>query len=666
MARLLSLLLLIVATASATAQTTGRLKGRVVGDEGRPQIGAVIRLEGTSIGGLSKAPDGAFLIAGIRAGSYSVTISGIGLQPVKREVQIGIDRTTDLGVIMLTKSAVSAREVVVQGHRDVERETITTTRSISSEPERSARRSIPSAIAVSPMTSSGNGVNLRGGRVQVTSIRVDGVGVTSTTASEERPDVDDVSGENYAKIYENAFLPAHVSPLSTFSIDVDRASYSNVRRFLNAGQLPPADAVRIEEMVNYFDYGYSDPDDEHPFRIATELTDCPWNRAHRLVRIGLQGRHIQEDALPPSNLTFLIDVSGSMGSADKLPLLQQALRVLVERLRPVDNVALVVYAGAAGLVLPMTSGARRQTILDAIDGLSAGGSTAGGAGINLAYKVARENRLQDGNNRVILATDGDFNVGVSNEAELVSLIEERRKDGIFLTVLGFGTGNYQDAKMEQLADKGNGNYAYIDNLDEAKKVFVGEIGGTLHTIAKDVKIQVVFSPERVESYRLIGYENRMLAAEDFDNDRKDAGELGAGHTVTALYEIVPRGTQSASLDGWVGRPDTLDMPDDWSAGEMMRVRLRYKLPSSDVSTLIEGPVIDRGVGIERASEDVRFAAAVAQFGLLLRDSRHKGASSYDDVLRLANGAKGADAQGYRAEFISLVEKARGLPATASR
>ena len=586
----------------------------------------------------------------------------------------------------------------------------------------SARTAVVDAVALQGSVSqSTNGLSVRGGRAAESSIRVDGddisdpysggygTGATNvypmvmspqTNAVEEQPSpevvtaqtpvvthptttpvttpvvqpdtivrqphIDNVSGENYAKIYENQFLPAHVSPLSTFSIDVDRASYSNIRRFLNDGMRPPADAVRIEEMVNYFEYGYSDPDDEHPFRISTELTECPWNRSNRLVRIGLQGRHVATSLMPSSNLTFLIDVSGSMGSADKLPLLQRSLRVLVERLRPEDNVAIVVYAGAAGAVLPMTSGAKKSEILAAIDRLSAGGSTAGGAGIELAYKIALDNFNREGNNRVILATDGDFNVGVSSEAGLVALIEEKRKHGVFLTVLGFGTGNYQDAKMEQLADKGNGNYAYIDNIAEAEKVFVAEMGATLLTIAKDVKIQVVFAPERVESYRLIGYENRVLANEDFDNDIKDAGELGAGHTVTALYEIVPRGAQSASLEGWVGRKDTLDMPGDWQADELLRVRLRYKLHDSDVSTLIEGPVVDRGVGFDRASEDFRFAAAVAQFGMLLRDSRHKGTSSYDDVLRLATASKGVDAGGYRAEFITLVEAARKLPATASR
>jgi Ca-activated chloride channel homolog len=722
MARMVFLVLCICASLSvASAKKSGSLTGRVVDARGNPLIGATIRIAGTSLRTLSKAPLGVFTIEGLRAGAHKVSIGGTGRQQYECEVRISSGARYDLGVLKLVAMGASERRVVASGERQerdgritVERDHVSAKRTVQS-----MSAGISNAVTLQSMSvGRENGVSIRGGRATVTSIRVDGddVGdpylggyggvakgeypavtvpaVEPLDVEKEYPDakpvaeetvkvvehqtqaqadtvavpkpVDNVSGENYAKIYENEFLPAHVSPLSTFSIDVDRASYSNIRRFLTGGTMPPADAVRIEEMVNYFDYGYSDPDDEHPFRIATEMTDCPWDRSHRLVRIGLQGRHVATSLMPPSNLTFLIDVSGSMGSSDKLPLLQRSLRVLVERLRPEDNVAIVVYAGAAGAVLPMTSGAKKAEIIAAINNLQSGGSTAGGEGINLAYKIARENFLKDGNNRVILATDGDFNLGVSSEADLVSLIEERRKDRIYLTVLGFGTGNYQDAKMEQLADKGNGNYAYIDNISEAEKVLGNEMGATLLTIAKDVKLQVVFSPERVESYRLIGYENRMLATDDFDNDLKDAGELGAGHTVTALYEIVPRGAESASLDGWVGRKDTLDMPGDWKAGEMMRVRLRYKLPESDVSTLIEGPVIDRGVGIERASEDFRFQAAVAQFGMLLRGSRHKGSSSYDGVLRLANAAKGIDVEGYRAEFITLVEAARNMPVTASR
>jgi Ca-activated chloride channel family protein len=384
--------------------------------------------------------------------------------------------------------------------------------------------------------------------------------------------------ESYAHIVENGFLGVETNPLSTFSIDVDRASYANVRRFINDGQRPPIDAVRIEELVNYFHYDLPDPTSEHPFSISTEVTRAPWNTDHRLVRIGLQGQRVDLDDQPPSNLVFLLDVSGSMNTPNKLPLLKDALGLLVNSLREEDRVAIVVYAGAAGLVLESTSGDQKEVILDAIERLSAGGSTAGGAGIRLAYDVARHNHIRGGNNRVILATDGDFNVGASSDGEMTRLIEEKREQGTFLTVLGFGTGNIQDSKMEALADHGNGNFAYIDNIGEARKVLVEEMGGTLFTIAKDVKIQVEFNPARVQAYRLIGYENRLLAAEDFNDDTKDAGELGAGHTVTALYEVIPVGVETDYTIGGVDSlryqtPVAQQLPD---TGELLFVKLRYR------------------------------------------------------------------------------------------
>ncbi|MGD8699598.1 MAG: VWA domain-containing protein [Gemmatimonadales bacterium] len=460
--------------------------------------------------------------------------------------------------------------------------------------------------------------------------------------------------ESYDHIRENSFLAVSTNPLSTFSIDVDRASYSNVRRFITQGQRPPVDAVRIEEMINYFWYDYPAPEDDHPFAITTEVARAPWNTLHRLVRIGIQGLQVDTDDLPPSNLVFLIDVSGSMQSPDKLPLLKSAFRMLVNELRPEDRVALVVYAGAAGLVLPSTSGDDKDKILDALLGLEAGGSTAGGAGIRLAYDVARENHIAGGNNRVILATDGDFNVGPSSDAEMVRLIEEKRKQGTFLTVLGFGTGNLQDSKMEKLADHGNGNFAYIDNLTEARKVLVEEIGGTLLTIAKDVKIQVEFNPTKVAAYRLIGYENRLLANEDFNDDTKDAGELGAGHSVTALYEVIPVGVDSPaqvqgvdSLRYQSGR----DQRPQSDSDELLYVKLRYKDPDGAESKLLAHPVSDTS---RAASRDLRFVSAVAGFGMLLRNSDHCGDLSLTDVIELAQGALGEDRGGYRAEFIRLV------------
>jgi Ca-activated chloride channel family protein len=477
----------------------------------------------------------------------------------------------------------------------------------------------------------------------------------------------DFNTEEYSKIEENAFKQVKVDPLSTFSIDVDPASYANMRRFLNSGQLPPKDAVRIEELINYFDYAYAQPDDGRPFALHTEVAECPWNHSHRLARIGLKGKEIALDKLPPANLVFLLDVSGSMQSPDKLPLLKSAFKLLVNQLRPQDRVAIAVYASAEGLVLPSTPGSDKKTILEMLDKLEAGGCTAGAAGIQLAYRTARENFIKHGNNRVILATDGDFNVGVSSTSELIRMIEQKREEGIYLSVLGFGTGNLKDSRMEQLADKGNGNYAYIDNITEARKVLVSQMGGTLFTIAKDVKIQVEFNPAKVKAYKLIGYENRLLNKEDFNDDKKDAGELGSGHTVTALYEIIPAGSQEEvpGVDP-LKYQQTKVSPTAFKSAEMMTVKLRYKLPAENESKLISKVIMDRNGEMAEASEDFRFAAAVAEFGLLIRDSEFKGKASYGQVLALARGAKGQDKEGYRAEFIKLAETARLLAQNQSQ
>jgi len=468
--------------------------------------------------------------------------------------------------------------------------------------------------------------------------------------------------EDYRHFNDNRFLTVGANPLSTFAIDVDAASYANVRRFLTEGRMPPADAVRVEELINYFPYDYPAPTGEHPFSVTTAQMPAPWARDHRLVLVGIQGRRIEAERLPPSNLVFLLDVSGSMSSPDKLPLVKRAFRLLVEQLRPQDRVAIVVYAGAAGLVLPSTPGSDRQAILAALDRLEAGGSTAGGAGIKLAYDVARDHRMPGGNNRVILATDGDFNVGASSEGELVRLIEDRKREGTFLTVLGFGTGNLKDSRMEALADKGNGHYAYVDDIMEARKVFVHELGATLVTIAKDVKVQVEFNPAQVAEYRLVGYENRLLAAEDFNDDAKDGGELGAGHSVTAIYEIVPVGRAgSGSVDEL--RYQSRDVA---RAGErkdeLLTVKLRYQPPSGGASRLVSRVVRTSERG---APATLGFAAAVAEFGMLLRNSEYKGTSSWDDVLRLARGGMGRDLGGYRAEFVRLVEVARGMASPGS-
>jgi Ca-activated chloride channel family protein len=463
--------------------------------------------------------------------------------------------------------------------------------------------------------------------------------------------------ESYGRIEENIFKNVSTAPLSTFSIDVDKAGYSNLRRMLNNGQEVPEDAVKIEEMVNYFAYNYPQPKGKDPFSITADVVNSPWNQDAKLVRIGLKGKDISLENVPPSNLVFLLDVSGSMENPNKLPLLKAALNVLVDRLREKDKVAIVVYAGAAGLVLPPTSGAEKHKIRDAIDNLSAGGSTAGGAGIELAYKIAAENFSKGGNNRVILATDGDFNVGASSDHSMESLIEEKRKTGVFLTCLGFGMGNYKDSKLETLADKGNGNHAYIDTMQEAQKVLGTEFFGTLYTIAKDVKIQVEFNPAKVQAYRLIGYENRLLNDEDFKDDTKDAGELGSGHTVTALYEIIPVGVKSKYLKDIDNLKYTKQTNQNFT-DEMLTVKFRYKEPDGDVSKLIVKTVKDENKSIENANDDLKFSAAVALFGMQLRDSEFINTKKKEDVITLAEAGKGSDKDGYRAEFIRLVKSSK--------
>lgn len=465
----------------------------------------------------------------------------------------------------------------------------------------------------------------------------------------------DYSTENYSTIRENGFKDVKASPLSTFSIDVDRAAYSNVRRYINQGNLPPVDAVKVEEMINYFDYDYPAPDGEHPFSVSTEVSTCPWNTKHYLMHIGLQGKHIDKTNLPASNLVFLLDVSGSMESPDKLPLVKRAFSMLVNELRAEDRVAIVVYAGAAGKVLDSTPGNKKKTILDALERLNAGGSTAGGEGLKLAYKIAGENFIKGGNNRIILATDGDFNVGVSSTSEMERLVEKERENGVFMTVLGFGSGNIKDDKMETIADKGNGNYAYIDNIKEARKVFITEFGGTLFTIAKDVKFQLEFNPKQVRSYRLVGYENRLLNDEDFNDDKKDAGEMGAGHTVTALYEIVPANVAGDDRKPLVDplKYQTSKTVSGQVGEELLTVKLRYKAPEGGKSKLLEIPVATNLQ--ENTSDNFRFSAAVAEFGMLLRRSEFAGNASTESVLKLARDAKGEDEEGYRSEFIQLVK-----------
>jgi len=474
---------------------------------------------------------------------------------------------------------------------------------------------------------------------------------------------DDFNTEAYDRIYENPFRSVADAPLSTFSIDVDTASYANVRRFLTQKMRPPRDAVRIEELVNYFRYDYAPPEDEdEPFAARVEVASAPWKPEHRLVRVGLKGREIETEGRPTSNLVFLLDVSGSMNRTGKLPLLKKAMRMLVEQLTENDRVAIVVYAGATGLALPSTTGDQKEVILGALDSLSAGGSTAGAQGIQLAYQTAVANFIPGGINRVILATDGDFNVGITDKGALTRLIEEKARSGVFLSVLGFGMGNYQDDRLESLADKGNGNYAYIDTQMEARKVLVEEMNSTLVTIAKDVKIQIEFNPAEVAAYRLIGYENRMLRAEDFNDDTKDAGEIGAGHTVTALYEVVPQGVEIdlPGVDPLKYQKPKGEPSKAAETGELLTVKIRYKQPDGDTSKLLSFPVTDEGGSFNRASKDFQFAAAVAAFGMILRDSEHKGGATLDAVAELASAGQGEDPFGYRKEFLTLVEKAKDL------
>jgi Ca-activated chloride channel family protein len=469
----------------------------------------------------------------------------------------------------------------------------------------------------------------------------------------------DNNTEAYDFIVENQFVSPLKNPLSTFSIDVDTASYANVRRFLNDNLLPPPGAVRVEELVNYFKYDYAPPEDEHPFSVNMEIARCPWQGEHWLARVGLKGLEIDRQQRPAANLVFLLDVSGSMKSANKLPLVKSAMKLLVDQLDENDHVAIAVYAGASGLVLPPTPASDRDAIISSLDRLRAGGSTNGGEGIQLAYQLAAKNLIQGGVNRVILCTDGDFNVGITERSDLIDLIQTEAKRGVFLSVLGFGTGNLKDATMEQLADKGNGNYGYIDSIKEARKLLVEDALGTLVTIAKDVKIQIDFNPQHVQAYRLIGYENRILQAEDFRDDKKDAGEIGAGHTVTALYEIVPVGVESPALNVEPSKYQKVAVEPAGPSDEVMTVRLRYKQPEGDDGIEFHVPA---GVPAEdsQGSEDFQFAASVAGFGMLLRGSQHSGEANFELIETLARNGIGQSDDSYRHEFLRLIDTAKHL------
>ncbi|MAP79576.1 MAG: hypothetical protein CL526_00675 [Aequorivita sp.] len=610
-----------------SAQTVA-VNGIVTDDSGLPLPGTNVIVKGSNKGTQTDF-DGKYAIEA-QIGEI-LTFSYVGFNTKEIKVKTA-------GILNVTlESAAVLSEVVVTGYAgDNSNAAIRNARGFGI---RKKRRSLTNQLQ-----GKANGVLIRG-----TS------SVVSTRGYETKNFLSE--NESYGRINENIFKSVGTAPLSTFSIDVDKAGYSNIRRMLNNGQKVPKDAVKIEEMVNYFSYNYPQPKGKDPFSITANVVNSPWNEEAKLVRIGLKGKDISLKNVPPSNLVFLLDVSGSMNAPNKLPLLKTALNVLVDKLREEDKVAIVVYAGAAGLVLPPTSGAEKNIIRNAINNLSAGGSTAGGAGIKLAYKIATENFSKGGNNRVILATDGDFNVGESSDRSMESLIEEKRKSGVFLTCLGFGMGNYKDSKLEILANKGNGNHAYIDTMQEAQKVLGTEFFGTLYTIAKDVKIQVEFNPAKVQAYRLIGYENRLLNDEDFKDDTKDAGELGSGHTVTALYEVIPVGVKSKYLKDIDNLKYTKQITRGFT-NEMLTVKFRYKEPDGDVSKLIVKTVKDENNSILNASEDLKFSAAVALFGMQLRKSKFINTKKIDDVIALAEAGKGTDKDGYRSEFIRLVKSSK--------
>ncbi len=639
------LTLLLSAAGMLFAFTTHDLitiKGKVTDENGNPVAGATVVVRGTKKA-TSTDQNGEFIIQVPNEKSVLV-ISWIGYET--KEIRIKEKRELK---ISLKPAEMHLDEVLVTGYATTKRKDILGSVTVPA-PNPNYNR----GYLNNQLQGKAAGVYIQGAAGTTKQVRIRG-----NNSFNNNYDTQVLHNtEGYDNIVENRFLKVSDNPLSTFSIDVDAASYSNVRRFLQNGQLPPAGAVRIEEMINYFQYDYPQPQDEHPFSINTEMAECPWNKEHKLVLIGLQGKKIETDNLPASNLVFLIDVSGSMMDANKLPLVKASMKILTDQLRPQDKVAMVVYAGAAGLVLPSTPGSEKIKIKTAIDALEAGGSTAGGAGIKLAYKTAKENFIKDGNNRVILCTDGDFNVGASSDDDMIRLIEEERKSGVFLTVLGYGIGNYQDAKMQKLADKGNGNYAYIDQLSEAKKVLVNEFGGTLFTIAKDVKLQIEFNPSKVQAYRLIGYENRLLNKEDFNNDKKDAGDLGSGHKVTALYEVIPVGVKSKFIE----HVDQLkyqktDISKEGVTDELLTVKFRYKKPDEDKSRLIEHAVKNDLKTLKQSSDNFRFAASVAQFGMLLRNSEFIGRSNYNNVIQLAKSALGKDGEGYRREFLKMAENA---------
>ncbi|WP_207420341.1 vWA domain-containing protein [Desertivirga brevis] len=620
---LIILLLSLVGFKSSSVRTiSGTVREQL---DGSPLPGVSVRVEGTTIGA-STDTEGHYSLK-IPSNDVNLVFSFVGYETLK--VKPG---KTDRLNVTLKQSKSELKEVVIVGYGTQRKQDVT------------------GAVAAAPtaaMHGKISGIAIRGQNNQVYTRHIL---------------IPDHNTESYKEITENGFQNPKDQALSTFAVDVDGASYTNLRRFINNGQLPPKDAVRVEEMINYFKYDLEGPKDDKPVAIHTELSSAPWNPQHQLLRIGLKAKEVKTEKLPASNLVFLIDVSGSMSPENRLPLVKTSLKMLVDQLRDKDQVAIVTYAGYVTLALKSTPGSRKAEIKNAIDALGSGGSTSGGAGLRMAYQVARENFKKEGNNRIIMATDGDFNVGASSDKEMEDLIVQERESGVNISVLGFGMGNLKDSKMETIANKGRGNYAYIDNITEARKAMVTEFGGTLFTIAKDVKIQVEFNPGKVQAYRLIGYENRLMAKEDFNNDKKIGGDMGVGHTVTALYEIIPVGVKSdfsLSVDPLKyqkqARKEDLTNSDD-----VATIKFRYKDPHSDKSRLVQVIQEDRALAFESASADFRFASAVAEFGMLLRNSEFKQASSFDKLILRAKGARGKDDDGYRAEFVRLAESAAML------
>jgi Ca-activated chloride channel family protein len=679
----------------------GCIKGVISDPNKEGLIGAAVQIldphDKTTGRGTSTDIDGNFVLTNLSQGSYDLKFSSVGMDSkIIKGVILKTDSSVVLLKVLLNNNSNKLKECVVTCYKvpliskyETRIEKSITRENIKNSVTTSVENAASQSVGVT-QTDAGKGIVINGSRTDETQYIINGhrqigkpnIPITASRQSRQNksagndkedsaePDMapvpvvvspstpakpDTKSTAEYKSIIENGFKGAAGEPISTFSIDVDAASYSIMRRMVLAGILPPADAMRAEEMINYFPYSYPQPEGKVPFAINTELAECPWNKNHQLLKIGIQGRTVAEEKMPPANLVFLVDVSGSMMSPERLPLVQYALNLLVDKMRPKDHISLVAYAGNAGLVLPSTPGDQKDKIKEAINGLEAGGSTAGGAGIALAYKVAEKNFIKRGNNRIILFTDGDFNVGISSNQDLESMIEDKRKSGVFLSAIGVGTDNYKDRKMEILADKGNGNYSYLDDEREAQKIMVTQMGGTILTIAKDVKIQTVFNPAIVKSYRLIGYEDRKLNTEDFKNDKIDAGEIGSGAGVTALYEIVTGESTGPSL---VSLPDREKVA--LSANDLMSVRVRYKAPHGNASSLIERRVTPGTKALTAATEDFRFASAVASYTMLMRGSQYKGDYTYDKVRVLAQSAIGRDEHGYRSEFIDLVKRASKL------